>query len=154
MATLTKQLQKIVDLYIDAKQPWPTTTHTIAGWAISNKLWVPKASAFIDQCADQLAHAMREEHIIDPQGRSVRAKHVARVKRNGEQQALWDDIRTAKPEHMEIALQQRRQQIVGDCRQLKNDMDSYNENRNPIRRIQLVFDFTNDIEELEMMGAA
>ncbi len=97
---------------------------------------------------------MREEHIIDPQGRSVRVKHVARMKRNGEQLALWDDIRTAKPEHMEMALQQRRQQIVGDCRQLKNDMDSYNENRKPRRPIQIVFDFTNDLEEIEGLDKA
>jgi hypothetical protein len=97
---------------------------------------------------------MREEHITDPQGRSIRAKHVVRKKINGEQQALWDDIRTAKPEHMEIALQQRRQQIVGDCRQLKNDMDSYNENRKPVRPIQIVFDFTNDLKEYDEIDSA
>ena len=149
MATLTKQLQVIVRRYMDAEQPWPATTHEIARWAIINKLWQPKQSTIIDQCAEQLSQAMRDEHIIDPQGRSVRAKHVARMKRNGEQLALWDDIRTAKPEHMEIALQQRRQQIVGDCRQLKNDMDSYNENRKPPRPIQVIFDFRNDLEEIE-----
>jgi len=153
MATLTKQLQAIVTSYISAQQPWPATTHEIARWAIASHLWQPKPSAIIDQCADQIAHAMRDEHIIDPQGRSVRAKHVARMKKNGAQQALWDDIRTADPDHMEMALQQRRHQIVGDCRQLKNDMDSYNENRNPVRLIQIVFDFTNDLEELEGMKA-
>jgi hypothetical protein len=31
---------------------------------------------------------------------------------------------------MEIAFQQRRQQILGDCRQLKTDVDSYNDNYN------------------------
>ena len=29
---------------------------------------------------------------------------------------LWADVRTAPKRHMEIAFQQRRQQIVGDCR--------------------------------------
>ena len=39
---------------------------------------------------------------------------------------------------MEIALKQRRQQIVGNCKQLKTDMDSFNENRNPGKPIQMV----------------
>jgi len=50
---------------------------------------------------------------------------------------------------MAIAFQQRRQQIVGDCRQLKTDVDSYNENRNDGVPINLVLDFTQDVEELE-----
>ena len=64
------------------------------------------------------------------------------------------DIRSASREHMEIAFQQRRQQIVGDCRQLKRDIDSYNENRCLERAIQASFDFTWDLAELEAVGAA
>ena len=52
---------------------------------------------------------------------------------------------------MHIALQQRRQQIVGDCRQLKTDVDSYNENRKPNQPIQLVLDFTEDVAEIEAL---
>ena len=92
---------------------------------------------------------MREEYVTDPQGRRVRAKHVAIVDRAGEQLPLWADILTATREHMQIAFQQRRQQIVGDCRQLKADVDSYNENYNDALPIQMVFDFTEDVEELE-----
>jgi len=92
---------------------------------------------------------MREDHITDPQGRIVRAKHVARVNRNGEQIPLWADIRTASQQHMEIAFKQRRQQVVGDCRQLKTDLDSYNENHNTGDSIQISFNFTLDLEELE-----
>jgi hypothetical protein len=152
VATITKQLQKIVRQYMEANQPWPTTTQEIARWAIHNKLWQPKQSAAINQCADQLARAMREEHITDPQGRVVRAKHMAKINRAGEQVALWEDIRTAPRRHMEIAFQQRRQQVVGDCKQLKTDMDSYNENHNPGKAIQLSFNFTNDIEEWEAVS--
>ncbi len=74
---------------------------------------------------------MREEYFTDPQGRRVRAKHVARQPQNGKQISLWSDMRIATRDHMEIAFQQRRQQIVGDCHQLKNDVDSYNDNLNP-----------------------
>lgn len=92
---------------------------------------------------------MREEYITDPQGRKVRTMHVARELRNGELVGLWDDIRTAPRPHMAIAFQQRRTQIVGDCRQLKTDVDSYSENGNDGKPIPLVLDFTWDVEELE-----
>jgi len=135
---------------METNQPWPATTHQIASWAISKKLWQPPPSTIIDVCADQLARAMREEHIVDPQGRTVRAKHVVRIERDGKQLRLWDDIRKAERQHMEIAFQQRRQQIVGDCRQLKTDIDSYNENRKPGKPIQMIFNFTLDLKEAEL----
>ncbi len=50
---------------------------------------------------------------------------------------------------MIIASQQRRQQIVGDCRQLKTDVNSFNENNNTGDPIKMVFDFTYDVEEAE-----
>ena len=114
---------------------------------MQNQLWSPHPSAVIAQCADDLARAMREEYITDPQGRRVRAKHAARIEKDGKQLALWDDIRTASREHMQTALQQRRRQIVGDCVQLRVDADSYNDNRNPQEPIQISFDFTYDVEE-------
>ena len=134
-------------LPIEAGEEWPATSHQIAAYAIKNKLWEAQGATVLDLCAEQLARAMREEYIRDPQGRVVRAKHAARVA--GEQTVLWADIRTATREHMVIALQQRRHQIVGDCRQLKADADSYNDNNNPGKPIQMVFDFTEDIAELE-----
>lgn len=148
--TFNEQLQKIVNKYIEAGEEWPASTHQIAGWAIKNHLWDAQNATKIDICAEQLARAMREEYIRDPQGRAVRAKHAARVE--GEQKVLWADIRTASRQHMVISLQQRRQQIVGDCRQLKADGDSYNQNNNPGKPIQMIFDFTQDLMELETIN--
>ena len=116
MPTYARQMQMILDAYIGAGQPWPASTRQIAAWAIREGQWQAHPATLIDQCANHLARAMRQEHITDSQGRVVRAKHVARLERNGEQIALWDDIRTAGRQHMEIAFQQRRQMIVGDCR--------------------------------------
>lgn len=144
--TFTEQLQRVVSQYIEAGQPWPATSHRIAAWAIKNQKWEAQGATLLHICAEQLARAMREEYIRDPQGRIVRAKHAARL--DGEQGVLWADIRTATREHMAVAFQQRRHQIVGDCRQLKADVDSYNENNNPGKPLQLVFDFTQDIVEL------
>ncbi len=151
--TYNEQLQEIVRKYRDAGEEWPTTSKHIAAWAINHGLWQPQRMLLISKCAEEMSKAMREEYIVDPQGRSVRAKHAARVERDGEQMVLWDDIRSASREHMGIAFQQRRQQIVGDCRQLKRDIDSYNENRCPGQPIQASFDFTYDLQELEAVGA-
>lgn len=82
---------------------------------------------------------MREDYVTDPQGRRVRVKHVATLKRGGERVPLWEDLRLATRKHMETVFQQRRQSIVGDCKQLKNDLDSYNENFNTALPIQIIF---------------
>ena len=92
---------------------------------------------------------MREEYITDAMGRRVRVKHPATVRRGSEQLVLWDDLRTATREHMKLSFQQRRQQIVGDCRQLKIDIDSYNDRYASIEPIQMIFDFTRDLAEIE-----
>lgn len=143
-------LQDIVRKYKAGGNDWPATTREMARWAIDNHLWAPQPSAIIGQCADQLGRAMRDEYIVDPQGRKVRALHSAVFGQGPEQQSLWDDIRTASPKFMEVAFQGRRRQIVGDCRQLKNDVDSFNENRRPERDVQIVFDFTDDMLESEL----
>ncbi len=151
--TYTEQLQQIVRQYREAGQPWPATTRRIAEWAYRQGKWKPQANTLIKRLAEDFARALREEYFVDPQGRTVRAKHAARTVADGEQLTLWEDIRTASPQHMAIAFQQRRQQIVGDCRQLKTDVDSYNENASPPKPIQMMFDFTEDLEEAEAMAA-
>jgi len=147
--TYSEQLQRVVQQYVDSGEPWPASTRDIASWAINKGLWTAHRDSLVGQCADDLARAMREEYIRDRQGRTVRAKHAARILKCGEQQTLWADIRTASRVHMETALKQRRQQIVGDCRQLKADTDSFNDNHPDERPIQMSFNFTRDLEELE-----
>ena len=152
MPSYTEQMQNIVDEYVEAGGAWPATARDMAGWAINNKKWVASPSALINRCAEDLARAMREELIRDPQGRAVRAKHVAQIQKDGDQFMMWADIRTASRDHMAAAFQLRRQQVVGDCRQLKNDVDSFNDNRSPVDPIQMSFDFTLDLIELEAIG--
>ena len=50
---------------------------------------------------------------------------------------------------MEDAFLQRRNLIVGECVQLKKDIDSYNDNNTDGVMIQMVFDFREDIAERE-----
>ena len=99
--------------------------------------------------ADDLARAWREEYRTDAIGRRYRAKHAVRKKEGGKQLTFWDDIQTAPRAHMESALSQRRQQIVGDCLQLKTDADVYNDQHADGIPIQPHLDFTKDVDELQ-----
>lgn len=150
--SLLEQNQKIVNQYRESGQAWPASSTDIARWAIDKQLWQIHPGAVIRQCADQIANAMREEFFTDPQGRRVRLMHAAPYPRNGRQYLLWDDMRGASHKHMHMAFQQRRQQIVMDCHQLKLDADSYNENYNREKAIQMIFDFRLDLEEIEIMS--
>ena len=152
--SLLEQNQRIVQRYRESAQPWPAKSADIARWAINHKLWEIHPNAVVRQCADQLANAMREEFFTDPQGRRVRLLHAAPYPKNGRQYLLWDDMRTASHKHMRMAFQQRRQQIVMDCHQLKVDADSYNENYNNETPIQMIFDFGLDLAELAIMAEA
>lgn len=127
MATYLKQMQKIVQEYRLTGQPWPASAKSIADWAITSGRWEMPAAAIRRRCADDVAAAMREEYYTDPKGRRVRLLHPAPTFVQGERIIEWDDIRTAKRPHMEMSFQSRRQGIVGDCRQFKVDVDSYNE---------------------------
>lgn len=154
MSTYHERLQGIVKDYRKAGERWPAAAKDIAAWAIRNQKWKPQPSSIVAQCANHISEALRDEYITDPQGRRVRAKHAARILDHGKQISLWADIRTAPPEHMKIAFQQRRRAIVGDCRQLKLDVDSYNDNANDGSPIQMIFDFTDDLAELEAIDLA
>ncbi len=148
----TEQRQVVVQQYIDAGQPWPAPAIDIAKWAYDTGYMKAHPADIVRQFAHELSRAMREEYATDPQGRQVRAKHSARVSIGGKQTSLWADW-TSPREMIEISLQQRREQIVGDCRQLKTDVDSFNDNWSEGKPIQMVFDFNEDLEELELMSS-
>jgi hypothetical protein len=134
--------------------PWPASTTVIADWAIANGMWKQHQNAAVRQCAREISRAMREEYYTDAKGRRVRVKHPVRRNVAGEQQVLWDDIRTAPYTHMALSFRQRRERIVGDCKQLNTDAESYSDAHPESPRIQVVFNFVNDLLELEAAGAA
>lgn len=154
MATYRQQLQKVVTQYRLAGEKWPASASMIAAWAIENHLWQPHRSLQVRQCSREIARAMREEFVVDEKGRRVRVKHPVTRREGDIQQVLWDDIRTASRAHMEISFMQRRNRIVGDCRQLKADADGYNDAHPGMPPIQMIFDFTDDLAELEAGRAA
>jgi hypothetical protein len=95
-----------------------------------------------------MGSALRNEYGTDPKtGKRYRKNHA--VRKNGFQLALWGEMETAPPEHTLKAFQQRRKQIVGDCIQLKTDVDVYNGRNSTAEPLQVVFNFTDDIAEAE-----
>src|SRR5690348_14704028 len=145
MPSYAMQMQRIVREYRSTGHAWPASSRAMAEWAIITGRWKLPESAAVKQCAEDLSRAMREEYMTDKKGRRVRVKHPVSVRKGTEQTVLWDDMRTAPRAHMELAFAQRRNQIVGDCRQLKMDVDSFNDARPADQPVQIVFDFTNDL---------
>lgn len=152
MSDKTKQCQNIVRDYQQSGQAWPATSADIAAWAIKTRRYDLREPTILKIASRDIAKAMGEEYLTDPKGRRVRAKHAAKIDRDGKQEVLWDDIRTAPRTHMELAFTHRRNHITAECCQVKRDVDSYNDAHPKDRAIQMVLDFTQDVEELEALN--
>ncbi len=144
-----QQLQRYFHEYEkDHPGKTPTTTD-VAAWMIKTKRWEPKSSDLISRCSEDISTALREEYRTDPMGRRYRVNHAVR----SQQGTFWAAMEVATRSHMEKAFSQRRKQIVGDCVQLKTDVDVYNDKNTEERPIQVVFDFTDDVKEAQASGA-
>ncbi|KAF1728120.1 hypothetical protein CSC76_07225 [Pseudoxanthomonas mexicana] len=129
----------------------PLDTHAVAEWAWRNGLHTPNARTVIDAIAADIAQVFREEYRVDRHGRRYRAKHAATYKQGNKTLSLWADLDDPQAPHNHFvrSFAQRRQQIVGDCLQLKTDVDVYNDKREPTEPIQIPLDFTLDVMELQ-----
>ena len=151
MATLNDQLLKIVEDYRAAGQPWPATREQMAEWAVAHERYQLTKGMAVSQCAERIGRAMRLEHFKDRKGRSVRKYYAARIREDGQLVMKWDDQNAERP-FMEVAAANRRNQVLGQCWQLKNDIESYNERRCPDQPIQIDFNFNTDLEELGQLN--
>ena len=148
-----QQMQAIFKKYQDQVSADPTDLRDVAAWAVREKLWEPRASDIYARFAGDMADALREEYRTDRAGRRYRAKHAVRKTVDGKQMSFWADIDSAPRAHMEKAFGQRRNQVVGDCYQLRVDVDHYNEVHQESQPYNLVLDFTDDVaEKMVMLG--
>ncbi|HZQ12682.1 MAG TPA: hypothetical protein VFB31_07725 [Pseudolabrys sp.] len=150
MSKFDDQLVKIVEDYRAAKQPWPASAEQLAEWAVAQERFQITRGMAVSQCKERITRAMRLRHIRDKKGRSIRQYYAARVREDGQLVMKWDDLNAARP-FMQISVANRRNHILGECHQLKNDLDSYNERKCPENPIQTSFDFTIDLEELNQL---
>jgi len=150
---MNEQMLEIAVMYLAQGGATPYDLGDLAMFAINNGHYEGHAKALLQQCKRDFARAFRETYHTDPQGRAVRTYHATKRRGDGRtQNVFWDDMRDASKDHMELAFRQRRNQIVGDCVQLKKDADSYNDNNAEGAFVQLTFDFTDDIAEHEQPG--
>ena len=122
-----EKLQKHFHDYEREHGSKPTQLTDVAHWIIAKGLWDMPRSDIVQRCAEELADALREEYRTDPKGRRYRANHAVREKTG----TLWADLDTAPHKHMEVAFSQRRRLIVGNCVQLRTDVDVYNDKASP-----------------------
>lgn len=142
----------IVRLYIAQGGEEPLDLEDLARFAIENGHWDKHGikNLQLRLCKKDFSRAFREQYHDDPQGRHVRTYH-AKIDYTGyhKQKTFWVDIRKADEEYASTAFHQRRSRIVGDCRQLKTDVDSYNDNNMHGGFYQLLLDLTDDVAERE-----
>jgi hypothetical protein len=149
MSTLKDQMLRIYRDYQRHCGKDTVNTYDLFEWAQRTDRWKPKVSAVRRQFLDQLSSALRQEYFTDEKGQRVRKHHAVVREQNGKQISLWGDIRQAPEQHMILSFSQRRKQIASDCRQLKVDVDFFNENRQPTEPYQLELDFREDVAEME-----
>lgn len=127
------------------------STPLVANWAIQNGHYKPDPIDEIARLSSKLSRALRGTYFIDPQGRRVRMMHAVSSRRGQTRMPFWFDLRSAPREKMLQSLQQRREQNLADNLQLKQDQDSFNQNYNQEEPIQLVFDYSKDLLEAELL---
>lgn len=150
---MTKQerFQEAWHYFDDRESHRPTSARQACEWAVSQgMLELPRIDPY-NALAEEMGQALRAEYRTDKAGRRYRVNHAVRVTKAGVQYTFWAVMGFAEHSHMERAFAQRREQIVGDCLQLKTDVDVYNDLNlgKGVPTVQLVLNFTDDIAERE-----
>lgn len=150
MSAYKRQMQAFRDEYRDAHEG-PFRHRDVARWAIETGRWKPHRDLAERQCTQDLSRACRDEVRRDPQGRIIRASVVVRLARDSEgpREMYWEKTELATDDFLQLYFMQMRDRIADDCWRLKNNVDSFNENRNPSMPVQMVFNFENDMLERE-----
>jgi hypothetical protein len=147
MTTQNELLQRLWKRYEDEHERLPASAREVVEWAVNeNLLNLPEIDPY-DILAGQMATALREEYATDAKGRKYRVNHAVRVTKLGVQTTFWAIMGFAPREHMQRAFVQRRNQIIGDCFQLKIDVDVYNSLNEAEPPLPLILDFTDDVKE-------
>ncbi len=154
MSAYSNAVKEYVAKYRESHASGLVDPHEVAAWAYNNGLHKPNVAKVIDLIAADIAQIFREEYRTDDQGRSYRAKHAVSRKANGKTMTLWGDMDdpTAPRDHFVRSFADRRRQVVGDCLQLKTDVDVYNDKNSAEEIIQMPLDFTQDVEELQLLN--
>jgi len=145
--TKNEKMQKVWRLYEESHDRAPASARQVAAWGVQEGLLHLPMIDPIDVLASDMARALREQYATDDQGRRYRVNHAVRVSKGSVQHTMWGMIGEVGRSFMEQAFYQRREQIVGDCVQLRVDVDVFNDANADDEPIPLILDFTDDVAE-------
>lgn len=148
MATKDKERQNLIRYYKDQTGITEVDMKEVAKFALSKGWSIPTPKDPLDRLASEFARSARNEIRFDPEtGKPYRANHAYPVKQGEVQYHLWIDIDEATRPQMHKSLIMRREQMIGDGLQLTYDANHWNSINPDEKPIQIVMDFTEDIEE-------
>jgi hypothetical protein len=151
MANYNEQMRDLWQQYRQEFSVEPADLKEIAAWAISKGLWRPRPADLNTSFARDLAEALREEVRTDHKGRRYRANIPVKIKtKDGTPLFQWADIDDAPRSHVEKSVQQERRSIASDCYALAMKVDHYNDMHPEEEKLQMIFDFTEDVEEMKI----
>lgn len=149
--TYKEQVRKIWQQYREEVSTDPVDLRTVASWAISKKLWLPRPIDLSMSLANDLADALREETRVDKKGRRYRANLPVKGRgKDGLPLFVWGDLDDAPRAHVEKSVQQERRSIANDCYALAMKIDHYNDAHTDEEPLPSLFDFTDDVEEMKI----
>lgn len=147
MATKAQQMQSIIRRYREETGRDSVDMHEVAKYAVTMGWPLPKPKTALDRLAEQFSGAAREEiRHDDVTGKPYRANLAVTTWQAGQQMTLWHDIDVAPRHIAHRALQQRREQMVGDAVQLTFDAMHWNRINEQEEPILMPMDFTEDVE--------
>jgi hypothetical protein len=146
--TVKDEMLDIVRAWRASGGKWPAPQKELVDFALESGLYNIRAR-MRRQCARDLSDAMREDHFVS-EGKPVRRLHAVRTTEKDKagkkvQKTFWGDIDSMERPFMATAFGQRRRQIVGDCRQLGNDIEYRNRKRPHEEPHRCLWDFTDDM---------
>lgn len=147
MASQNEILQDVWHRYEEVMGNVPASAREALKWGVARGMIpLPVADPY-DKLVEDMTRALREEYAADALGRRYRVNHAVRVTKGGVQHTMWAIMSNAPRDHMQKAFAQRRKGIVGDCVQLSTDVEVYNDFNKDQPKIQIPFDFTDDVNE-------
>jgi hypothetical protein len=150
MSAYNEKLQRIWHQFEEESGRFATSREVVA-WGVRNGLLTTPDIDPLDILAEDMSKALREEYRKDRYGRRYRFNHAVRANKAGVQQTLWGTLDSSPRQFMEKSFAQRRKQIVGDCLQLKTDIDVFNDKNPQEEPIQVVLNFIEDVKELQSL---
>jgi hypothetical protein len=144
-----EQLEEIVEEYRNVTGATSVDLNLVAEWAVTTGRWSPYPQDIAKLARNHFARALRSIHSHDSQGRVVRKHHAVPITTESQTTFAWYRIENMDYAEMRASAQYRRNLILNDCKQLKRDTDSWNENYSDGLLVQPNFDFTLDVLEAD-----